>query len=66
MKNNRTYKIMAQRFVVNILEINRPDLSDDLSEEDEAQIISEYNKILNRLEKIAIKNGGKFNRFSGR
>lgn len=64
MRNKKTYQIMAQRFVVNILEVNRPDLSDNLSEEDEKQIYIEYNKILNRLEKSAIKNGGKFNRFS--
>ena len=51
-------------FVVNVLECNRPDLSDELSDEDSEQIIIEYNKIIDRLEKIAVKNGGKFNRFS--
>lgn len=65
MKNKKTYKVMAQRFVVNVLECNRPDLSEELSDEDSEQIIIEYNKIIDRLEKIAVKNGGKFNRFSG-
>ena len=65
MRNRKTYQIMAQRIVVGVLENNRPDLSEDLSEEDCTQIEIEYNKILDRLEKLATKNGGKFNRFRG-
>ena len=65
MRNKKTYQIMAQRIVVGVLENNRPDLSEDLSNEDCEQIENEYNKIVNRLERLATKNGGKFNRFRG-
>lgn len=50
---------------VNVLEINRPGLDEEsLSENDKKKLISEYNKIIDKIEKVAIKNGGKFNRFS--
>ncbi len=64
MKNPKVYKIMAQRFVVNVLECNKPMLDESISEEDERAIMKEYEAILERLYKNAVKNGGDFNRFS--
>ncbi len=55
---------MAQRFVVNVLECNKPMLDESISEEDERAIMKEYEAILERLYKNAVKNGGDFNRFS--
>ena len=66
MKNPKVYKIMAQRFVVNVLECNRPMIDEEgISEEEEQAIMDEYEKILNRLYKVAVKNGGEFNRYTG-
>ena len=66
MKNPKVYKIMAQRFVVNILESNKPALDEEgISEEEEQAILDEYEKILNRLYNVAVKNGGDFNRYTG-
>jgi len=66
MKNPKVYKIMAQRFVVNVLECNKPMLDEEgISKEDEQAIMDEYEKILNRLYKVAVKNGGDFNRYTG-
>ena len=57
---------MAQRFVVNVLECNKPMLDEEGNTEEENQaIMDEYNKILNRLYNNAVKNGGDFNRYSG-
>ena len=65
MANKKTYQIIAQRMAVNVLETNRPDLEEEsLSENDKRKLISEYNKIIDKIEKVATKNGGKFNRFS--
>ncbi len=66
MKNSKVYKIMAQRFVVNVLECNKPMLCEEgISEEEEYAIMEEYKKILNRLYNVAVKNGGDFNRYTG-
>jgi hypothetical protein len=66
MKNPKVYKIMAQRFVVNVLECNKPMLDEEgISEEEEEAIMDEYEKILNRLYDLAVKNGGDFNRYTG-
>tara|TARA_R110002049_G_C9177884_1_gene563242 strand:- start:3177 stop:3377 length:201 start_codon:yes stop_codon:yes gene_type:complete len=66
MKNPKVYKIMAQRFVVNVLECNKPMLDEEcISEEEEQAIMDEYEKILNRLYNVAVKNGGDFNRYTG-
>lgn len=57
---------MAQRFVVNVLECNRPMLDEEgIAEEEVQAILDEYEKILNRLYKVAVKNGGEFNRYTG-
>ena len=57
---------MAQRFVVNVLECNRPMLDKEgITIEEEQAIMEEYEKILNRLYKVAVKNGGDFNRYTG-
>lgn len=62
----KVYKIMAQRFVVNVLECNKPMLDEEgISEEEEQAIMDEYEKILNRLYNVAVKNGGHFNRYNG-
>jgi hypothetical protein len=66
MKNPKVYKIMAQRFVVNVLECNKPMLDEEgISAEEEEAIMEEYEKILNRLYSVAVKNGGDFNRYTG-
>lgn len=66
MENQKVYKIMAQRFVVNVLENNPPDLSEEgISQEEEEAIRKEYEIITQRLYKIAVKNGGNFNKYTG-
>ena len=40
---------MAQRFVVNVLECNKPMLDEELNPEDEEAIIKEYDKMNKKL-----------------
>ena len=66
MEDKRVYRIIAQRLVVQILEINRPDVDEENLSEDEVNAINnEYNAILARLTRVAVKNGGNFNQFRG-
>lgn len=64
-KNDKIYKIIAQRIVVNVLECNKPMLNEEgFNEKQEQFVMDEYKKIVDRLYKIATKNGGKFNRYT--
>ena len=66
---------MAQRFVVNVLENNKPYLDEEegISEEEETEIMKQYDLIIDkqydliidRLNNVAVKNGGNFNRYTG-
>lgn len=67
MPTNKTLKIIAQRMAVVVLNNNAPILDaeeDGITEKEIQTIMSEYNKIVNRLYNVAVKNGGEFNRYS--